>query len=139
MVSRSVKLAKDFNEELREDDELIKRLDLEKIKNLMDEFKLHEALDEIFHFIHETNQYINDKKPWKQEGEELGKTLFNVLNACKYIAVLISPFMPDTAKKIAEQLGIEIKSLEDCYVKTKFFNVKIGPHLFEPIKFNQSA
>jgi methionyl-tRNA synthetase len=50
--------------------------------------------------------------PWilakdESKKERLGTVLYNLAEALRFIAVLISPFMPNTPKKIFEQLGVE--------------------------------
>ena len=60
-----------------------------------------------------SNQYINNTAPWNlaksDEGKErLATVMYNSAEACRVVAILIAPFMPETADKIMEQLGIDI-------------------------------
>lgn len=70
--------------------------------NFVDNFKLNEALAELWSFYTFLNAYINDKKPWGKDAtqEEIAKTLnsvaFGIFDSIKYL----EPFMPDTAHKI---------------------------------------
>lgn len=75
------------------------------------ELALHKALIAIWDFISVTNKYIVEREPWKlsQDAackERLETVVYNLLEALRVIAVLISPFMPGSAQKIADQLGI---------------------------------
>jgi methionyl-tRNA synthetase len=74
------------------------------------EMALHKALIAIWEFISITNKYIVEKEPWtlgKDEAnkEKLQAIMGNLLTALKTIAVLISPFMPQTAQNILQQIG----------------------------------
>ncbi len=78
----------------------------------------HKALLAIWEFINGANKYIVEREPWvlaKAKGEQahLSRVLYNLLEALRAIAVLISPFMPDAAGKISEQLGIPAEQRED--------------------------
>jgi methionyl-tRNA synthetase len=71
----------------------------------------HKALMAIWEFIGVTNKYIVEKEPWvlaKDPGrrQQLEHVIYNLLEALRVISVLISPFMPDSAGKIMEQIGI---------------------------------
>ena len=75
------------------------------------ELSFHKALIAIWEFISVTNKYIVEREPWKlaQDAackERLETVIYNLLEALRIIAILISPFMPDSAQKIANQLCI---------------------------------
>lgn len=113
--------------------ELDKELNFGKIQKHIDKFELHHALEEIFSFIRKCNKYINEKEPWKLEGKELSHVLYNLLESLRVISILIHPFMPETAKKLASQLGTEITGFKD--LKFRKFNgkPKKGEMLFRRI------
>lgn len=71
-------------------------------------------LEGIWSMIGEANNYIARKEPWKlakANPDELEHVMFNLWNALRMTALSIYPFMPDTAEKIWQQLGL--KSLKD--------------------------
>jgi methionyl-tRNA synthetase len=72
-------------------------------KTAMDECRLHDAIGILWDKIKIADQFINEKKPWKQEGKELGETLTTAISYIVEIATLLQPFMPDTAEKILTQ------------------------------------
>jgi len=73
----------------------------------MEELRFHSALNDIFFLVNESNKYINDNKPWEIEDKKLlGGILYNLLESLRFISILIYPFMPETALKIREQLGL---------------------------------
>jgi methionyl-tRNA synthetase len=80
----------------------IRRADKNYQANLA-EFKFNEALFSIWEIISFCDQYIEKEKPW-QENSNRQETIGNLLLALKTIANLSSPFLPETASKILEQL-----------------------------------
>ncbi len=73
-------------------------------------FKLSTALTEIWGFIGRCNRYVEETAPWKlhKEGpaERLKTILYVLAEALRIIGGLIRPFMPQTAERIYEQLGL---------------------------------
>ena len=58
------------------------------------------------------NKYIDECEPWKLSKDEsqkakLSTVMYNLVDSLYKIAVLISPFMPETAQKMINQLGLE--------------------------------
>jgi methionyl-tRNA synthetase len=75
----------------------------ESIENLL----FRNALNGVFSFVKELNAYVNENKPWEiEEKEKLGGVLYNLLEALRFVAILLYPFMPETAGKILHQIGI---------------------------------
>ncbi len=75
------------------------------------DMSLHKALIAIWEFINITNKYIVENEPWTlgkdpANHKKLTAIMYNLLAALRAIAVLISPFMPGTADKILQQIGI---------------------------------
>jgi methionyl-tRNA synthetase len=73
---------------------------------------LHKALIAIWEFINITNKYIVENEPWTlgkdpANREKLTAIMYNLLASLRVVAVLISPFMPGTAQKILQQIGID--------------------------------
>ena len=68
------------------------------------------ALDAVWQMIAAGNRYINEQEPWalaKQgKNDELAGVLYSTLAAARAAAIMISPFMPATAREMARQLGI---------------------------------
>ena len=98
---------------------------LVNIEKRMNEYQFSEALKEIWKFISRMNKYIDECEPWKLAKDEdskdrLSTVMYNLVEGLYKIAALISPFMPDTAQKILNQLGLEVDAekmkLEDVKV-----------------------
>jgi methionyl-tRNA synthetase len=81
-----------------------------RVLEKMDELRVADAIDEIFTLLRRSNKYIDETMPWTlsktPEGKErLGTVLYNLLEAIRVCAVLLKPFLPDTAKSMLEQIG----------------------------------
>jgi len=134
LIYRVLSLAEKFKGKIEGKPELDKRLNLDRMKQLMEDYKLNEALEEIWKFIRETNKYINENEPWKLKGKELADVLYNLLEACRVISILISSFLPETAEKINEQLGVKDGKLKDCKFASFTGKIKKGKYLFKKIE-----
>ena len=67
-------------------------------------------LDHIWNIIRAANNHIAQTEPWKLAKSDpayLKNVLFNLWNALRLTAVSIYPFMPDTAEKMWNQLGLQ--------------------------------
>ena len=75
-------------------------------------YQFSEALKDIWKFISRMNKYIDECEPWKLSKDEsqkdrLSTVMYNLVDSLYKIAVLVSPFMPETAQKMINQLGLE--------------------------------
>jgi len=110
----------------------------EKVKKFMEDLQFHNALNEIWRVIAEANRHINETKPWEiKDKEKLGNLLYNLLETLRFVSILVYPFIPETAEKIADQLGLEkkfsYKDLEWGILK-EGNKIRRGKILFEKIK-----
>jgi len=99
------------------------------VEEYMDKLQFSNALIEIWKLVRRANKYIDETMPWvlakdESKKERLGTVLYNLAEALRFIAILISPFMPNTPKKIFEQLGIE-ENLT-TWESLKFSLLKVG-------------
>lgn len=83
--------------------------DYETAMNKMD---ISNAIKLVWAFISRTNKYIDETAPWSlakelANKERLQSVMYNLAESLRIISVMISPFMPVTAPKIWEQLGIK--------------------------------
>ena len=75
----------------------------------MNEFKTADALEEIMTLARRSNKYIDETTPWALAKDEtqkarLGGVLYNLLESIRFLGVLLTPFMPDTAESIFAQI-----------------------------------
>ncbi len=110
---------------------------LKEVDNYMYFFEYSKALETIWKFISRLNKYIDETMPWSLAKEESKKerlgTVMNILVEGLYkIAFMVSPFMPESAQKIYEQLGfnidVETLRIDDIRTWDKF---KVGHKLGE--------
>jgi methionyl-tRNA synthetase len=83
----------------------------------MDEFKVGDALDEIFVLLRRTNKYIDETMPWalakdESKKERLATVLYNLLESIRIAAVLLGSFLPETSEKILDMLGTKARDFE---------------------------
>ena len=90
-----------------------------KVEAKMNELKVADAIDEIFVLLRRANKYIDETMPWALAKSEetkprLGTVLYNLLEAIRFAAIALKPFLPDTSDRILAQLNVEnggLKSL----------------------------
>jgi len=75
----------------------------EEIHSLIKEFRLNEALNSIWKVVHFADGYIEEKKPW-EGGEDSERTLKELICILYFLADHLSFFLPETAKKMEEQI-----------------------------------
>ena len=85
---------------------------VKKVDAKMDELRVGDALEAILDLLRRCNKYIDETEPWKlakdtANRQELNKVLYNLLEAIRFAAVLLSPFMPETSQKVLDQLNTE--------------------------------
>ncbi len=75
-----------------------------------DRLEFTRALDSVWQMIAAGNKFVNDREPWSlaKQGktDELAGVLYSALEVARAAAIMVSPFMPATAREIARQLGI---------------------------------
>ncbi len=71
----------------------------------MEEFKFNEAIAVIWDLIGHCDQYVDKERPWEKEDNE--QILKNLLVALFQVALLLQPFLPETANKIFSRLGVK--------------------------------
>ena len=99
------------------DDELISTCKESKAKyfDLMNKFRIADAMDEIWVIVRRSNKYIDETMPWalaKDEAQKdrLATVLYNLLESIRYIAVMLQPMMPQTAELIFASLNTSLNT-----------------------------
>ena len=116
LVSRVAALAEKYGVEKVKDNRLLKKLNLKEIENKINNYEFDKALNEIFAFIDNCNEYVQNKKPWETGDKRI---LYELKESILKIAELLSPFIPESAEKITRQFSAK--------------NIKKGEILFEKI------
>ena len=86
----------------------------EKMKNL----RAADAISEIMTLFKRCNKYIDETMPWvlaKDEAKKdrLAEVLYNLTESITIGASLLMPFMPETSRRIMEQLNTQIRDYSD--------------------------
>ena len=76
----------------------------------MEHFQFQNALEQIFKTIQRANKYIDENAPWTLAKDpanraRLATVMYNLLETIRICAVLLTPFIPDSAEKIFDQIG----------------------------------
>ena len=77
----------------------------------MEHYAFQNALAEVFKVIGRANKYIDENAPWvlakdmETNGTRLATVMYNLLETLRICAILLTPFMPDSAKEILRQIG----------------------------------
>jgi len=123
----------------------------EKVESLIEQYKFREALFEVIDLSRKGNQYMQKKEPWivakkasqnPSEGgtseaerikaqNEIDNTIHLCLQLCANLAVLINPFLPNTAKKMLYMMKVVDKML-DWENAGKMKLLSVGYSLREP-------
>ena len=84
----------------------------------MDTLHVAEAIDHILDLFSRCNKYIDETEPWKlaKDPEKIGRlatVLYNLLESVRIGAILLKPYLPETAEKILQSLNTEKTSEDD--------------------------
>ena len=77
----------------------------------MEHYAFQNALAEVFKVIGRANKYIDENAPWvlakdmDANGTRLATVMYNLLEVLRISAILLTPFMPDSAAEILRQIG----------------------------------
>ena len=89
-----------------------------KAAEKMDKLRVADAITEIFALFKRCNKYIDETMPWalakdEDKQDRLATVLYNLIEGINIGASLIEPFMPETSKKILEQIHGEARAFDD--------------------------
>jgi methionyl-tRNA synthetase len=91
-------------------------------EDMITNFKLNDALGNIWTLVGVADKYINDQKPWavKSDTAALGRIIGNAAVYIDAISDLLAPFLPQTVTKIREQVSVGERTI----------TIKKGDNLF---------
>jgi methionyl-tRNA synthetase len=80
-------------------------------RSLLEANQLQAALQSVWSLVSAGNKYIDDTAPFKlakdpANAKRLDEVLYNLVEISRILAVLLWPFLPDTAGKMYRQLGL---------------------------------
>ncbi len=91
---------------------------VDKITAKMNEFKIADALEEIFAVFRRANKYIDETMPWTLAKDEtkkdrLATVLYNLVESIIIGSSLLNAFLPDTCKKVSDMIGAPLRAIEE--------------------------
>ena len=104
------------------DNEVINYLnDMDKEVDLkIDALNAPGALNDIFNRLNRLNKYIDETEPWKlgklDDKSRLNDVLYVILEGIRLCAIELEAFIPETSKRIYEQLNVSNASFENNVV-----------------------
>ena len=128
LVSRSLTMIQNYFDGVLPDagpsgdeDETLRKSAMALIENYdgyMNEMAFHKALMAVWELISHVNKYIDTMAPWvlaKSDPERLKTVICHIFETLRIVAGLVWPFMPESAGKIQEQLGLSRQG-ENCHL-----------------------
>jgi len=105
----------------------------------MQKFSL--ALEIVIQLANEANAYIDEQAPWalkKVDPIKMLDVLYVLIEAIRYIAILLIPFMPDSMNKLLDQLAIptderKLSCLKQDYAPQPLTSLPIPQGIFPRI------
>jgi methionyl-tRNA synthetase len=118
-----------LHEDILDDEDrwIMKEIESSKVKveNLIEEYKFRDALFEVIEVSRKGNQFMQKKEPWikakkttddSPHSTAAQKEIDNCLHLCLQLtanlAILINPFLPNTAKKMLYMMKVVDKMLD---------------------------
>lgn len=89
-----------------------------KTQEKMEKLRVADAISEVFALFRRCNKYIDETMPWalakdEAQQERLAEVLYNLTESIVIGASLLHPFLPETAERIAAQLGTALRDFEE--------------------------
>ncbi len=103
-------------------------------KESMNKLKLNQALDIIIELASNANSFIDAEAPWslkKSNVARMNQVLYILIETIRYIAIMLSPFMPDAMNKLLDQLNIQEAERKINYLQQSA-SLKPGTNLPTP-------
>jgi len=78
-------------------------------REAMERQAIHRVLDAVWAVVADANRYFAGEAPWalrKTDPARMGTVLYVTAEVLRQIAVLAQPFMPDSAVRLLDQLGV---------------------------------
>ncbi len=130
LVNRTISMSNKYFNGVVEDKEAFESVDddlkavvtgaKDKVSAKMDELRVADAITEIFTVFKRCNKYIDETEPWvlakdDAKKDRLATVLYNLVEGICTGACLLESFMPDTSKKILDQLNAKERAIDDLH------------------------
>ncbi len=105
-----------------------------KIRTQIDQQLIHIVIEDIIDLSNRANTYIDHQSPWtlkKTDEEKMKSVLYVLAETIRYIAIILQPFVPDSATKILDQLSISKDERKFKHL-SRNYALKAGTEIPEP-------
>lgn len=107
------------------------------VQSAFDEFRLADALNQIWELIAQTDKYIASQKPWElgKQSDDLSRArLANVLAhstaVIRSVGFLAAAFFPERMTDLLKAIGEDTTNLQSAFTRAQdFYAIKTGFHL----------
>jgi len=139
LVNRSLSMLKRYRNGVVPSQSNELAADAEKVvtetRSLLEQNQLQSALQTIWSLVTRANQYVDHTAPFKlakdpTKAARLDEVLYNLAEVCRILAVLLWPFLPETASKIYAQLGLS--GAPDKFAAAGWGGLKAGHSIGTP-------
>ena len=105
-----------------------------EVDKCINEYRIADSVEAVMNLARRSNKYIDETAPWALAKDEnakkrLGTVLYNLLESIRVIAVLLTPYMPDTAAKIFSQMNCKLNTYDSI---KSFGNLTAGEKVGTP-------
>jgi methionyl-tRNA synthetase len=86
------------------------RTAITEVRELLDQVRLRDALAKVSHIAAVGNEYFQHNEPWnliKTDRKRCAEVIYLCASVCKSLAILLYPYLPSSAEKIAEFFRLE--------------------------------
>ncbi|MBO7289583.1 MAG: methionine--tRNA ligase [Clostridia bacterium] len=104
---------------------------VKEVSEKMKELRVADSIEAIMNLARRCNKYIDETMPWalakdEEKSDRLKTVLYNLIEAIRFIGILVGPFMPETSEKILEQINASSKDYESLFAFNEETEVKVG-------------
>lgn len=83
-----------------------------RVSPMVDEMRLHVALEQIIHFVQSLNRYVDERRPWElardpARQDDLDTVLRDLAEGLRIVSALLMPAMPGKMAELRASLGLE--------------------------------
>ena len=100
-----------------------------QIATAVESYRFREASQLLLKIARLGNKYLADEEPWKQQKTDPDRVktiMYNGLQIAAVLAIASTPFLPQTADKLKQILGLPLESKWDDLAQTEFVSAGTG-------------
>lgn len=113
--------------------------------DLMDKFRVADAIDSILTLLRASNKYIDDTAPWvlakdESKKEILEGVLYHLFEVIRISTILLEPIMPKTSKNVYNQINTNLTAFDDLvFGKQTNYEINEASVLFKRLDVNKDV